>query len=195
MWSSTDRSCPLPYVPAAAAGGVRPHVYCAHLAVPRHLCIYACPRALCALSRVQAVADVVPLPGRVSAVKVLPGARIPTDGEVVEGTSYVDESMLTGESGALPADERRRRSGGMGGGAMGVGFTTCQQGRLAQPGALQGLPADLAAHLPLSRCLPCAAPVHKQPGVSVFGGTVNMGGALRVRASRQGGQGPLRIRA
>lgn len=61
-------------------------------------------------------------------LKVLPGARIPTDGEVLEGTSYVDESMLTGES----------------------------------------------------------APVHKAAGDSVIGGTVNMGGALRIRASRVG---------
>lgn len=44
-------------------------------------------------------------------VKVLPGARIPTDGEVVEGTSYVDESMLTGESGAVPAAVLRTQQG------------------------------------------------------------------------------------
>lgn len=61
-------------------------------------------------------------------LKVLPGARIPTDGDVVVGTSYVDESMLTGESAA----------------------------------------------------------VHKQEGDSVIGGTVNVGGPLRVKASKVG---------
>lgn len=34
-------------------------------------------------------------------VQVLPGARIPTDGVVEVGSSHVDESMLTGESGGL----------------------------------------------------------------------------------------------
>jgi Cu+-exporting ATPase len=37
-------------------------------------------------------------------VLVRPGERMPTDGEVVGGTSAVDESMLTGES--LPVDKR-----------------------------------------------------------------------------------------
>jgi Cu+-exporting ATPase len=30
-------------------------------------------------------------------LKVLPGCRLPADGEVVEGRSFVDESMVTGE--------------------------------------------------------------------------------------------------
>src|SRR5690606_31689555 len=35
---------------------------------------------------------------------VKPGEKIPVDGEVVEGTSAVDESMLTGES--IPIEKR-----------------------------------------------------------------------------------------
>jgi len=42
-------------------------------------------------------------PGDIVVVK--PGDRIPVDGEVTEGESYVDESMVTGES--LPVLKRR----------------------------------------------------------------------------------------
>ena len=59
-------------------------------------------------------------------VQVLTGARIPTDGLVEDGSSYVDESMLTGES----------------------------------------------------------EPVCKMEGAAVIGGTVNVGGPLRIRVSR-----------
>lgn len=31
-------------------------------------------------------------------VKVLPGSRIPTDGVVLQGESYVDESLVTGHN-------------------------------------------------------------------------------------------------
>ncbi|RVU43003.1 copper-translocating P-type ATPase [Lujinxingia sediminis] len=37
-------------------------------------------------------------------VRVRPGERVPVDGEVVEGASYVDESMITGEP--LPVEKR-----------------------------------------------------------------------------------------
>ena len=39
-------------------------------------------------------------------VLVRPGARLPADGEVVEGTADVDESMITGESRAVTKDPR-----------------------------------------------------------------------------------------
>ncbi len=60
---------------------------------------------------------------------IRPGERVPVDAEVLEGTSYVDESMITGEP----------------------------------------------------------VPVGKSPGAPVVGGTVNGTGALRVRATRVGG--------
>ncbi len=70
------------------------------------------------------------------APQVLPGARIPADGEVLQGNSYVDESMLTGESG-----ERA------GGGPLLVSFILCWQpqagyciGHLSGPTAYCSIP-------------------------------------------------------
>jgi Cu+-exporting ATPase len=55
-------------------------------------------------------------------VVVRPGERIPADGVVLEGTSSVDESMLTGES--VPVDKQT--------GARLIGGTTNGQGRLKE---------------------------------------------------------------
>ncbi len=54
-------------------------------------------------------------------VEVRPGERIPLDGEVVEGTSFVDESMITGEP--LPVEKTP--------GAEVVGGTVNQKGALS----------------------------------------------------------------
>lgn len=35
-------------------------------------------------------------------VRLIPGDKVPTDGEVIEGMSAIDESMLTGESNSVP---------------------------------------------------------------------------------------------
>jgi len=44
------------------------------------------------------------LPGMVVAVR--PGERVPADGEVVRGSSFVDEAALTGES--LPVEKNAK---------------------------------------------------------------------------------------
>ena len=65
---------------------------------------------------------------------VLPGEKIPTDGQVVDGVSSVDESMLTGES--VPVDR--------GPGDPVYGATVNQQGRLVVKAQAVGSETALA---------------------------------------------------
>ncbi|KAI0566903.1 haloacid dehalogenase-like hydrolase [Gracilaria domingensis] len=53
-------------------------------------------------------------------VKLIPGDRVPVDGEVLEGVSAVDESMLTGESRPVPKGKGHSLFGGTvnGGGSL-----------------------------------------------------------------------------
>jgi heavy metal translocating P-type ATPase len=54
------------------------------------------------------IAEVVPE----DIVEIRPGERIPVDGEVLEGSSYVDESMITGEPIPVSKEKGARLTGG-----------------------------------------------------------------------------------
>ena len=45
-------------------------------------------------------------------IEVRPGERVPVDGEVIEGKSYIDESMITGEPVPVEKTEGDRVTGG-----------------------------------------------------------------------------------
>lgn len=67
-------------------------------------------------------------------VRVKPGGKIPVDGEIVEGTTSVDESMVTGES--LPVDKRP--------GDLVIGATINKQGSILLKAAKVGTDTMLA---------------------------------------------------
>ena len=83
---------------------------------------------------------------------VLPGEKIPTDGEIVEGESAVDESMLTGES--VPVDR--------GAGDTVMGATVNQHGRLLVRATRVGSDTALAQIVRLVEEAQAAqAPIHR----------------------------------
>jgi Cu+-exporting ATPase len=114
-------------------------------------------------------------------LSVLPGARIPADGEVLAGSSHADESMLTGESCESPAGCWA---------AVPVAVLTPALAHANPSEVLGWLAGCMRAASPSyvrSQCSPRgAAPQRKEPGDQVIGGTVNVGGPLRVRTSRVG---------
>jgi len=67
-------------------------------------------------------------------IEVRPGEKIPLDGEVVDGASAADESMLTGES--MPV-EKRTGSPVIGGTVNGNGWLRCRVTRTGADGTLQ----------------------------------------------------------
>ncbi|KAJ9512813.1 hypothetical protein QJQ45_029040, partial [Haematococcus lacustris] len=94
-------------------------------------------------------------------IKVLPGARVPTDGVVVQGQSFLDEAMITGARSAGAAVE--------------------------QQVVAECLVSNLLGALFSGESLP----VHKGPGDQVIGGTICKGSALVVRVSRVGSASTL----
>ena len=64
-----------------------------------------------------------------AAILIRPGERIPADGQIVAGDSDVDESMLTGESAAIPKSAGDRVVGGTMNGAGSLRVTVSALGR------------------------------------------------------------------
>ena len=75
----------------------------AHLQQDQSTCLLH-PGQACLLASVRCASlhTQMALLTRLSVWQVLPGARIPVDGEVVQGSSHADESMLTGEASPVP---------------------------------------------------------------------------------------------
>jgi P-type Cu2+ transporter len=80
-------------------------------------------------------------------VLVRPGARVPVDGEVVDGESEVDESLLTGESAPVAASVG---SSVVGGSVNGAGALTVAVTKLGDDTALAGI-SRLVAEAQASR--------------------------------------------
>ncbi|KAJ9512553.1 hypothetical protein QJQ45_018941 [Haematococcus lacustris] len=154
-------------------------------------------------------------------IKVLPGARVPTDGVVVQGQSFLDEAMITGAAVEQQVVAECLVSNLLGAlcGCIWlwcVWFIPLLSAKCPAPSPLAAcvpfaLSTDCMCVLspspfPLTACvsplspLPCclcvrvsgeSLPVHKGPGDQVIGGTICKGSALVVRVSRVGSASTL----
>jgi magnesium-transporting ATPase (P-type) len=120
-------------------------------------------------------------------VQIKPYAKVPADGEVVSGSSFVDESMITGESAPVA---KRAGSPIISGEDLAPHFSALPSAltqaavkdarmSLCSAGLIKAAACRLLDHQPLWNLIPDSVPL-------LAPGSVNGGGVLHVRVSRTG---------